>query len=102
MKKYFLWMLAAILTSGLIVTTLTACVNDDNPSVDPVVEDVDLKDPLTIEAVEDGEIDITMEVVLPEPVYYSVNEGEKQKVSLYDPDDPQAHPYTTIDVKAGA
>ena len=101
MKKYFLWMLAAILTSGLIVTTLTACVNDDNPSVDPVVEDVDLKDPLTIEAVEDGEIDITMEVVLPEPVYYSVNGGEKQEVSLYDPHDPQAHPYTKIDVKVG-
>lgn len=42
-----------------------------------------------------------MEVVLPEPVYYSVNGGEKQEVSLYDPDDPQAHPYTTIDVKVG-
>ena len=101
MKKNFLRMLAAILTCGLVVTTMTACDNDDNPSGDPVIDVMDLTDPLTIEAVEDGEIDITMEVILPEPVYYSVNGGEKQEVSLYVPDSPKTHPYTKIAVKAG-
>ena len=99
MKKYLLWMFAAILTSGLIVTTLTACVNDDNPSVDPVVEDVDLKDPLTIEAVEDGEIDLYLDADLAEPIYYSVNGGEKQTVIVINEDDNVE--YTKLSVKTG-
>jgi hypothetical protein len=100
MKRKLLSMLAAaLLTCGSLFTSCTS--NEDSPSTDIITDDVDLKDPLTIEAAEDGEIDITMEVILPEPVYYSVNGGEKQEVSLYDPDDPEAHPYTTIDVKVG-
>lgn len=94
-------MFAATLVCGSML--FTACSNNDDPTPPPPPgpTDIDLKDPLTIEAVEDGEIDITMEVILPEPVYYSVNGGEKQEVSLYDPHDPQAHPYTKIAVKVG-
>jgi hypothetical protein len=31
MKKNFVWMLAAVLTCGLAMATLTACNNSDNP-----------------------------------------------------------------------
>jgi hypothetical protein len=98
MKKILLWMLTVILICG---SMFTSCVdNEDNPSPDIITDDVDLKDPLTIEAVEDGEIDITLEANLPEAIYYSVNGGEKQQVKPYVPDsDDEA--YTELAVKAG-
>ena len=100
MKKNLLWMLAAILLiCGSLFTSCTS--NEDSPSTHDITYDVDLKDPLTIEVAEEGEIDVTQEVILPEPVYYSVNGGEKQEVGIYDPDDPHAHPYTKIAVKVG-
>lgn len=77
-------MFAAILIFGLSVITFTACnVNDnavDVPVDIPVVGDLDLKDPLTIEAVANGDIDLYLDADLPEPIYYSVNGGEKQAV----------------------
>lgn len=105
MKRNLLWMLAAILICG---TMFTSCKdNDDNPATDIITEDIDLKDPLTIEAVEDGEIDICLEAELPEPIYYSLNGGEKQIVVKMDEDDEdeddedESLRYTTLTLKAG-
>ena len=104
MKKNLLWMFAAILIFGLSVITFTACnVNDnavDVPVDIPVVGDLDLKDPLTIEAVANGDIDLDLDADLPEPIYYSVNGGEKQAVFVAH-DDGDKESSTTLTLKAG-
>lgn len=100
MKKKLLWMIAAILTCGLMFTSCTD--NEDNPSTDIIPEDVDLKEPLTIEAVEDGEIYLCLETDLPEPIYYRVNGGEKQKVmKMKEDSENESLMYTTIALKTG-
>jgi hypothetical protein len=100
MKKNLLWMLAAILICGLTVISFTSCNVDDNPVDIPVVGDLDLKDPLTIEAVANGDIDLYLDADLPEPIYYSVNGGEKQAV-LVAHDDGDKEIRTTLTLKVG-
>lgn len=93
MKKNYLWMLAVIVACGAL---FSSCKEKYDPSGSG---DIDLSDPLTIEAVEEGEVDLTLEVNLPEPVYYSVNGGEKKVVAKVD--EEKGVTYTTLELKAG-
>lgn len=86
-------MLAVIVACGAL---FSSCKEKYDPSGSG---DIDLSDPLTIEAVEEGEVDLTLEVNLPEPVYYSVNGGEKKVVAMVD--EEKGVTYTTLELKAG-
>lgn len=86
-------MLAVIVACGAL---FSSCKEKYDPSGSG---DIDLSDPLTIEAVEEGEVDLTLEVDLPEPVYYSVNGGEKKVVAKVD--EEKGVTYTTVPLKAG-
>lgn len=99
MKNFLNWVFAATLICGSML--FTACSNNDNPTPTPPPSptDIDLKDPLTIEATENGEINLYLNVDLSEPIYYSVNGGEKQVVNVLDVE--KGVKYTTVTVKTG-
>lgn len=100
MRKKILWVLAAIINCGLTIATMTACSSDDDSTVDFITEGDDLTIPFTIEALEDGEIDLYLDINLPKPIYYSVNGKKKQTVmvAIEDKDEVES---TTLDLKAG-
>jgi hypothetical protein len=60
MKKKLLWVLV-ILICGLATFMLTSCANEDLSAVSSDTENIDLTELLTIEAVEDGEVELYLD-----------------------------------------
>ena len=103
LSRHFASLLAvtAILLGTLTTSLLSSCSNEDLPATQVDPDNIDLMEPLTIEAAEDGEVDLYQDIQLPEPVYYSVNGGEKQEVTVVDEEAEEKVEYTTLNLKAG-
>lgn len=93
--------LTAFFVACMMTFVLASCANDDSPAASSNLDNIDLTAPLTIEAVEDGELDLYLDMQLPEPVYYSVNGGEKQTVMVMKEDAEGDMEHTAVTLKAG-